>query len=268
MASEWRLDALHTRTPRVSVSLRALSSSARSLVIAPRIAHHRVRDMNISARYGFVGRWYVGHPLRAASHATDEALAELTHLCGQVLTALAREDLLRPRSVTVDEWFDRASGRAIERPDEVRALPPAEGVADLPRALRELMAEVDPEGRLLPTSLIIVGPGSIFLPTGVELQTDVFWIEAGVRRSRVRLSLHTQSDAWLPHTLWGDPQPEVHRLNAPRLESLLRSIEAKVGEECWPEVDDRRALARPVPYGLENITYDDGTVCTALLPPR
>ena len=65
-------------------------------------------------------------------------------------------------------------------------------------------------------------------------------------------------DAWPPGTLRADPQPEVCRRNAPRLEAALREIREHLGFDAL--TDDDTPYSRKVGFHLENVRYANSEI--------
>lgn len=68
--------------------------------------------------------------------------------------------------------------------------------------------------------------------------------------------LATTTDVWTPRNRFGEPQPELHDLNAPRLAACLTDISAELGWEFEPD-DDPKPCATPTATGLDNTTFYD-----------
>jgi hypothetical protein len=103
-----------------------------------------------------------------------------------------------------------------------------------------------------------VGVGAIIDPTGSRRREPNVCSVWGTTLGYQIVSVTTYSDAWLPHTLQGQPQPEVWAQNANRLERALREMHAVFGVP--PSYEPQTPFAIVHDYTVSNHTYDDGEV--------
>ncbi|MCX9193774.1 hypothetical protein C3Y87_20820 [Carbonactinospora thermoautotrophica] len=104
-----------------------------------------------------------------------------------------------------------------------------------------------------PSKLRLSGPGRYFDASG-EVHVDDRLCDLEITNYRTHgsiLVLSVYSDVWLPYDLTARPQPEVWRRNAPRLEAVLRQLEAAFGVEVEPGEPTKHAEI--LRYGLDNL---------------
>jgi hypothetical protein len=201
---------------------------------------------------------------RDASAADRQILDELLELCQKAAEVLEAQELLFPTTVHVSGWLRALGGKtgyAKGEPDAILTFQPGEVPArELAARCDALMrrAEAERGGFRYPRSLLVRGEGTILDAAGAKVRLpDVMWIECGTLDHHI-ITVGTQCDAWLPATLRAEPQPEVWRHNAPRLEAALRAIEARLGIEMrWDRVT-RYAVNEG--YHLVNHSDVDGEI--------
>lgn len=200
---------------------------------------------------GEIAKWTINLPLTTGAEGVGRAL-ELAHLCERVAAGLREERLLCPATIEVGQWRDRSTDAFVSRPDVIGEIPAGTADTNLVSAVRHMAEEADASGQVYPTQITITGRGTILVPDGSQLERpDVLWLWADVDAEDCTLWLCSQSDAWLPRTLLGQPQPEVQALNAPRLERAMKAIERAVGAEWGHESHTR--LAGMTRYGATNL---------------
>ncbi len=166
--------------------------------------------MIVDHDWGSVGGWDAMRPRPSPGLDQEAALAEPIAFCEVALSVLIGEELLRPNFLQIEGWRERDSGVEVERSPVASPLSFREGSSDIAGEVRELVAAHGEGGRLLPSKILVDGDGVIVRPGGVEdEQPDVFRVWCEVAPTMLEIELTTQSDAWLPYTLSGEPQPEV-----------------------------------------------------------
>lgn len=206
---------------------------------------------------GPVGRWTIGFspvdPFDAV-RAFDE-LAEVTE---KVMLALAAEHLLDAADLVFSRWYDDSISSLV--PDQIEGQIPLSRVPidSFASTLRAFVSARAPT-HVYPMAFTVSGRGTVLLPSGARMACDdLIWLAGTLSTAGNQLSLGTQHDAWLSHTLLGEPQPELHRLNAPRLERALKAAEGATGE--WWDTEEHTKLAVMNPYGISNFTTDTGAI--------
>lgn len=210
------------------------------------------------ASWSFEDRDHIVTPLSRKS--LDEMLA----LCQSAAEVLEAHDLLHATTVDISAWLRDVGGKmgyaASENGSTLTFRPGEVPARELAKRSDELMRLVEAEhgGFRYPRSFLIRGEGTVFDAAGTPVPLpDVMWIACGTADHHI-LTVGTQCDAWLPATLRAEPQPEVWRRNAPRLEAALRALEERLGLELeWDEVS-RYAVNKG--YHLVNHSAADGEI--------
>lgn len=173
----------------------------------------------VHSAHGSVASWRLEgeqnrHPIARV------ALDTLVGLLADVAAILEAHRLLVPREVV----FTRKSPTARVPPRK-----PLASTNTLIPGCQELLDDLEREDRLREVGdIMIVGTGTIFDQDGRSSEAlDVAWLDAWIFRHPI-IHIRTQSDAWLPFDLHGNPQPETAARNAPRLAQALRAIKATV----------------------------------------
>ncbi len=143
---------------------------------------------------------------------------------------------------------------------------PLDGVVEPGPLADQLRAFADahgaPEAELV--EMRLSGPGRYFDAAG-EVHVDDRLCDLEITNSGSYGStwiFNVYSDVWLPYDLTARPQPEVWRRNAPRLEAVLRQLEAVFGVEVEP--GDPTKHAEVLRYGLDNLRDVDDEVIDTL----
>jgi hypothetical protein len=117
-------------------------------------------------------------------------------------------------------------------------------------------------GFLYPVSVDLSGKGIVFDANGTRREApNVCWLAGATLQHHV-IYVMTQSDAWLPYTLKAEPQPEVFKLNAPRLEAALHAIQQRLAVEPASESETRYAIING--FQLSNHKYADGEIAEVI----
>ena len=72
------------------------------------------------------------------------------------------------------------------------------------------------------------------------------------------IDILTYSDVWLAHDLYGNPQPELHQLNAPRLQKALTEVKEALGID--PIIDDNELADQHEDFTISNIRDEGGDI--------
>jgi hypothetical protein len=204
--------------------------------------------MHVDRRYGPVGEWYFEqhHPLVAPDSVDD--YGRLLALVQSIAEVMEQHELLFARAVRFHhpQW---------ELRDIERQLPDDSNASRLAYTCEALLAEARPGRFSMPAVTEVLGDGFIADPSlGRQRLPDVIWLSATAYGSPA-VNVATQVDAWMEYTLDAMPQPEVYRLNAPRLAAALVEIRRRTGID--PVVESTR-FGVPEATGLRNQRYDDG----------
>ncbi len=113
-----------------------------------------------------------------------------------------------------------------------------------------------------PVILDVLGTGNVLDARGHrQEEPNVIWL-TGTVLTHPRITVQTQSDAWLPYTLLAEPQQGVYVRNAPRLEAVLHEIEQRLG---IVPVSEWSSFSVPDgPYHLGNVMDNEGHVLPTL----
>lgn len=213
--------------------------------------------MMIERTWGSVGEWWFDGPKAPdPDRRTREHVRPLLSSCVGAAAVLAQHELLRVERVRLDTWLSPGTGTRVDQAPLEFSVPPGTPAGDLTELAWSAVSQV--EGALYPATIELGGSGILVDDGGRRVErNDVAWIEGRLHVSCV-VAIATQHDAWLPCSLFGRPQPEVHARNAPRLEAALSGIEARVGARARSEPETN--FARIVGYRLENLRDEDGDV--------
>jgi hypothetical protein len=150
-----------------------------------------------------------------------------------------------------------AQSERVEKADINVRLHPSKSFADV---FAECRSVIENES-VYPLTIEVFGSGVIVTEQGDSFVDDLVWVRA-TTLDIFRISVGTQSDAWLPFALAGDPQPEIHRLNAHRLTSALEEIERHTGFRLEEGVEGSYSVIKG--FSLDNIRYSDGSIAEVI----
>jgi hypothetical protein len=229
--------------------------------MSTRLRGRNVEDMLIEKNSGWVAMWWFETPLPVPERSRD-SLHNLLVMCQTVARVLAKHELLEPSTALLKGWTQPgADAPRILAQEPALEVPLVEhgGASGIVDACEHAMAGLEPKrGFLYPIYIHVVGRGAVFDGEGNRCeQPDVCWVE-GTTLGHQLVYVRTQSDAWLPYTLRAEPQPDVSRRNAPRLEAAIQEIRAATGVEASFEEETPYAINNG--YTLSNHTYDDGEI--------
>ena len=212
---------------------------------------------------GVVADWWFEDRRRLVSPTSRAELHQLLEMCQSAALVLEEHDLLRPTKVVFAGWLrpntDTVATVRVEEPDVAVPIPREIDSRGLIAHCEKILDELEQKRSFLyPTDLYILGAGVVLDADGQEReQPDVTWLWGKTLDAHI-VDVCTQSDAWLPYTLLAQPQPEVWRLNAPRLEAALQEIQKRLGILPYINGDSDHAVIDG--FHLKNHTDIDGEV--------
>jgi hypothetical protein len=175
-----------------------------------------------------------------------------------VASILEIHRLLDPKVVRLSQWMlagerEVAQSVRVEKADLEVPLHSSKSFEDVFALCRSGIKSES----VYPLTIEMSGSGIIITEQGDSVIDDLVWIRA-TTLDIFRISVGTQSDAWLPFSLAGDPQPEIYRLNAHRLTNALQEIEQQSGFNLEEGVESDYSVIKG--FRLENIRYSDGSI--------
>lgn len=206
-----------------------------------------------------IANWWFESALVPA--VSVEEFSGLLAMCERCLSALARYQLLTPANITLSgvwtHYNELGEHSAPIKNDEVDIEFPNDGSKTLTALLLPYVLSRQLEkGFVYPASFEVRGNGIVIDKFGSNVTVaDVTSIEAQFFGGAV-VDVSTRNYAWLPYTLSAEPQEEVYRYNAPRLENALKEIEIALGVK--PSIDDHSGYCRINGYRLDNFGDEDG----------
>jgi hypothetical protein len=211
----------------------------------------------VDPRFGSVGEWYFEHPDPLVAPYGFDDYRRLLELVQSVAEVLEEHKLLCIRLVRLHhaQW---------EPHDIERSLSEGRNASGIVRTCGALLAEARPGQTGLPTATEIMGDGFVVDPSlGAYRLPDIMSLTATMY-GNLAINVATHVDAWMEYGIDATPQPEIHRLNAPRLEEALVEIQRRI--QIIPVTEPTR-FAVPERTGLRNQVYDDGEPvdCSILL---
>ena len=190
-----------------------------------------------------------------------EEFARLLAMCEKCLSILASQRLLMPTDIILSNvWiYYNELGECADSitSQETNVEFPANGSKTLTELLLAHVLSKQPEkGFVYPAHFEVRGKGIIIDGFGNNvIVPDVTRIEARFMGGAV-VDVSTRNYAWLPFSLSAEPQEEVYRNNAPRLENALREIEVALGVKGYAE--NHTEYCRINGYKLDNFGDEDG----------
>ncbi len=219
--------------------------------------------MIFNREQGAVADWWFEDRRRLVSPTSRAELHQLLEMCQSAAIVLEEHDLLRPSKVIFAGWFrpniDINAIVRVEEPDVTVAIPKEIDSRGLVAYCEKTLDKLDQKRSFLyPINLYILGVGVVLDADGQEReQPDVTWLWGKTMDAHI-VNVCTQSDAWLPYTLLAQPQPEVWKLNAPRLEAALQEIQNRLG--ILPYINSHTDHAVMDGFRLNNHTDIDDEV--------
>lgn len=216
--------------------------------------------MRIRQKHGPVGQWSFEDRRRRWPRPNRPALDDLLELLAQAAEILEQQELLFPTRLAFHGWIEepgepplaeRSTMVPLGRAAEIRAA----GSAVLDRL------EADRGFRAV-SSANILGWGIGLHAGGAPRRIpNLLWLNGGTLGFHL-INVNTQSDIWLPYSLKAEPQTELSRLNAPRLEAGLRSLEEHLPVVAIP--GDPTPFAIPSGRGLLSHIGHDGKIADVI----
>ncbi|AFZ26215.1 hypothetical protein Cylst_4109 [Cylindrospermum stagnale PCC 7417] len=215
--------------------------------------------MIINRQIGVVADWWFENRQCLVFPNNLSELFQLLQMCQLVIEVLQVHQLLEPQQVIFSGWlnYDQDSNTLvkIEEPTETISIDHRGFLACCGEKLDQLGQK---RSFLYPIDIYILGMGIVLDAKGnPEKQPDVIWLGGKTLDAHI-VNVCTQSDAWLPYNLLAEPQLEVSKLNAPRLESALKEIQDKLG--IIPVTDTYSDYAIIDGFHLSNHIDIDGEV--------
>lgn len=198
--------------------------------------------MNIQRGSDYVGAWRFALPKPDACETNEGRWRPACELLIAAANALTAEELLLTPFTAMLRHDARPPGTHAKRVVAEPAALPGELIAMLSDAKFGL------------GSLDLNGCGRVYAGDLSRRIDDVCGLRCNVADFGTSLTLWTLSDVWLPANLNAQPQPDIAARNAPRLEAVLRRIEALTGHRGTTE-DTRFAIADG--YRLRNHVVGD-----------
>lgn len=211
---------------------------------------------------GPVASWWFEDRGVVVSHKRDD-LDRWLAMCRTAALGLESQGLFQPTRLIFRTWCDGAGkGVGDQEPFLEWPLAPGFQAKEIPAACLEALAAQDARRSFLfPANIDILGRGAVLGRDGKSKPVDdLFWLGA-VALQRFAVEVNTQSDAWLPCTLRGEPQPDVHAANAPRLTAALEQIERLLGA---PPVWENTPYAVVEKFKLKNHGGPDGAAVNVI----
>ncbi len=212
---------------------------------------------------GAVADWWFedrSYQIFPNNHQERHKLLEMSQSVAEILE---KHKLLFPNKVILSGWlyYDSSVGKSTrqDHPDVTIYIPNEIGSRGIVTCTEERLEQLEKQRPFLyPIDVDILGVGILLDEQRHECkQPDVTWLSARTLDAHI-VDVLTQSDAWLPYTLSGKPQPEIYRYNAPRLESALQEIQERLG--IIPSINDRSDYALIEGFYLSNHVDADGEI--------
>ena len=218
-----------------------------------------VLEMNMDA----VADWWFEDRRKSVSPTSRKELIDLIKMCQSTVEILEAYNLLQPSKAIFSGWlcseYNHKNTYRVEKPNITIDIPKHLNAQSLLNCCDLVLPQLERDNFFLyPIDLEILGTGIIIDADGKEKELpNVTWISGKTLDAHI-VDVLTQSDAWLPYTLLGEPQPKVWNYNAPRLEKALQEI-----QECLkviPVIDTHGEYAIIEGFQLKNLTDIDGEV--------
>lgn len=196
----------------------------------------------------------------------DGIVAELTWAslerslksCETVASILSNQRLFLPHQVCLSQWM-RAGERKVadsERVEKSDVVVVVDGPRPFAKVVGACQSIIESES-VYPLRIEALGSGVIVTDQGDSVVDDLITLLA-TTLDIFNISVSTQSDVWLPFSLSGESQPDIHRLNAERLEHALQEIQRRTGFKLQEGLETPYAVITE--FRLENRRYADGSL--------
>ncbi|AFZ26463.1 hypothetical protein Cylst_4373 [Cylindrospermum stagnale PCC 7417] len=220
-------------------------------------------NMIVDRNLGVVADWWFEDRCRLAFPTSRSELQVLLKMCQSAAEVLEAHKLLKPSRVIFSGWLraepDENNLVRVEEPDITITILESTGSQELLTQCEKTLDQLEQQRSFLyPTDVKILGVGVVLDANGQEYELpDVSWLLGTTLDAHI-VDVCTQSDAWLPYTLVAQPQIEVWKRNAPRLEAALQEIQARLNVKPYTNSCSDYALING--FSLENHTDADGEV--------
>lgn len=202
---------------------------------------------------GPVGSWWFDTGLPPAFD--DVVVRAHLALAERALEALAASRVLFPSHIVVTGWIAvTPSGPAPAEQLEAVRVPFGVPVSPVVLEIADRLAK-STGTQAYATEVVFEGSGELELPDGSSRAYDHLARLRAISFGDVALQVETYTDAWLPYSVAGTPQPDLFARNAPRLAETLQAIERITGSAPDSEATP---YAVPVAGGLRNHVDADG----------
>ncbi len=202
---------------------------------------------------GPVGSWWFDTGL--ALGFDDKLVRAHLALAERALEALAASRVLFPSHLVVTGWIAiTPSGPAPAEQLEAVRVPFDVPVAPVVLAIADRLTK-STGTQAYATEVVFEGSGELVLPDGSSRSHDHLARLGAITFGNIALQFETYTDAWLPYSVEGKPQPDLFARNAPRLAEILQAIERITGSAPDSEATH---YAVPVAGGLRNHVDADG----------
>lgn len=212
---------------------------------------------------GSVGTWAFRDKQNPIERYDRKALDRLVELLSQAADVLEEHELFFPTEIELVP----AEGKSVGNSLFSRLIPLESGCAakQLLGLFTTLFNEIEREhGFVYPNLIKIFGKGIVLNAAGERATVaNAAWL-CGLTPGWHVVEVSTQCDAWLPHALDAQPQPEIYQANMPRLERALRAVGDRL---ATPLEGEDTSFAISDGLRLKNQSYDNGEVvdCSILL---
>jgi hypothetical protein len=220
-------------------------------------ASEKIRGvMKVKRQFGAAGHWTFQTPLGSVAHYDRASLDKLLDLLVVAATVLERHELLRPSQLTFHRWLSVKGETRAPEPDTHVAV---NGSAEISKRARSVLDALDTQRQFRQVGRVqITGSGTALDASGqAHVMDDLVWLY-GYELDGYVIEVATQRDVWMAYSFTGEPQPELARHNAPRLERALRDVESALGLPCDRD-GDRTRFAVSKCYAMVNHLYDEET---------
>ena len=201
-----------------------------------------------------LGGWYLELPVEW--HEDESPVKRVSLAAASATSILADEGLLLPQQVRFRGWIEESADATLSAGlEEFTLAVPSADAAQFEYAAVDFATR---SGR--PTAipeLVVEGVTEVLSADGVSIRiSGACKLSSTYEGGGITIFLATYSDVWLPYDLAGRPQPELAKLNAPRLAKALSRLSVEL--DCPLEPAGQTKYAIPVRNGLQNLRDVDG----------
>lgn len=197
---------------------------------------------------------------RIGNISAYEGIGQLLSKLNAVVEIFRRRNLFFPANVTLRHWLHVESGAYVQpQPNEISISTPddANELSMSAIILQSCLNMID-EHAMYPGYIDIEGWGFVNTANADRYKVDLLiWLQLSTIGAFV-LSIRTQSDIWLPYSLSGKPQFDIHEKNAARLKQSLEEVQSYL--QIVPDYNQDNDYVRYDGYHLANITDIDDEV--------